>query len=76
MKIWIAISAALLMIWPAVKMINAVYKVGIAIFSGTLNIYGKIFIVLLVIIGFIVGFPWNIATAVLVFLTIWSSRLW
>jgi hypothetical protein len=76
MKVLIGISAVLLMIWPAIKMINALYKVGIALFSGTLNIYGKLFIILLVIVGFIVGFPWNIITAVLVFLIIWSSRIW
>lgn len=76
MKIWVGILAVILMIWPAFKIINALYKVSVALLSDTFNLFGKIFIIILVIIGLTVGFPWNLIPAILVFLILSLTKMW
>lgn len=74
MKMIIEIGAILLMIWPIYKICTAIFKVGFALFSGVFNIYGKILVVILVITGFILGFPWSIIPTIILFLILQAAR--
>ncbi|MCM3162623.1 MULTISPECIES: hypothetical protein [Metabacillus] len=70
MHIIIIVLAILLTIWPAIKIINGIFKIGFALFSGIFNTFGKLLIIGLVLLGIIMTFPWGMIPGVILFIVL------